>query len=215
MDVETAAMILDLPIAGPDDLLIDRVIAGDQDAYAEIVTRYQKKIFRTSLAILRDESEADVVTHETFVQAYLKLATFERRAGLETWLTRIAVNRARDVLRKKKWSALRLVRGDGGDEDEAPVFELRDERPDAERVVEASQLGTAIDEALKSLSAQQKLIFTMRHFEERSLEEIAELLDLRSGTVRAHLFRAVHKVRAQLAPWFRGKRAEEKNDASL
>ena len=63
------------------------------------------------------------------------------------------------------------------------------------------QLRTAIERAEKKLSAQQKIIFRLRHYENHSLEDIAEMLGLRAGTVRAHLFRAVHKVREELAGW--------------
>jgi len=63
------------------------------------------------------------------------------------------------------------------------------------------QLRAAILRAERTLSSQQKIIFRLRHYENHSLEEIAELLGLRSGTVRAHLFRAIHKVRKELAEW--------------
>ena len=81
------------------------------------------------------------------------------------------------------------------------LFEPVDERPDAEREIMSRQLRVAIDRAERKLSAQQKIIFRLRHYEERSLEEIAGLLGLASGTVRAHLFRAVHKIRKELAEW--------------
>ena len=79
-----------------------------------------------------------------------------------------------------------------------------DDRPDPEREFMARQLRVAIERAERTLSAQQKLIIRLRHYENRSLEDIAELLGLRAGTVRAHLFRAVHKIRKELAEWVTG-----------
>src|SRR4029078_6044354 len=83
------------------------------------------------------------------------------------------------------------------------VLEIVDERPDPERQMMSSELRNAIRKAERTLSAQQKTIFRLRHYENLSLEDIAEHLGLRSGTVRAHLFRAIHKIRKELAGWTR------------
>ena len=182
-----------------DQELIDRTLGGDGHAYGLLVGRYQRKIFRVAYAIVRDESEADVVTQDVFVQAYTNLARFEGRAGLETWLTRIAINRSRDSLRRRKFVSLFVRRGDE-DESEA-MIEPVDDRPDPERQLMSGQLRIAIARAEKQLSSQQKTIFRLRHYENLSLEEIADHLGLRAGTVRAHLFRAIHKIRKELAGW--------------
>lgn len=187
--------------------LVDRTIGGDQGAFALLVERYQKKVFRMAWAIVRDESEADSITQDTFVTAYMNLGKFEGRSEFETWLTRIAINKSRDVLRAKK---RRFVPFAGeGDEDGHP--EPPDERPDAERNMMSRELAVAIDRALEGLSAQQKAIFRLRHLEDASLDEIARLMDLRPGTVRAHLFRAIHKVRAQLGDWMTPGRSLEES----
>ena len=181
-----------------DQELIDRTLAGDENAFAMIVERYQRQIFRTARAIVRDDSEADVVTQDTFVQAYTHLSKFEGRAELETWLTRIAINRSRDSLRRRRFVSLFTLRDDG--ETEA-IIEPVDERPDPERQFQSAELRVAIRKAERTLSAQQKTIFRLRHYENLSLEDIADALGLRAGTVRAHLFRAIHKVRKELAEW--------------
>src|SRR5687768_4514001 len=89
-----------------DRELIARTLGGDGDAYGLIIERYQRKIFRVTRAIVRDEAEADGITHDTFVQAYTNLRKFEGRSELETWLTRIAINRSRDFLRRRKFLSL-------------------------------------------------------------------------------------------------------------
>jgi RNA polymerase sigma-70 factor (ECF subfamily) len=181
--------------ATPDRELIDRTLAGDESAFAAIVDRFQKKIYRVALAIVRNDMEADTITQDTFIQAFTHLGRFQGRSELETWLTRIAINRSRDLLRRRKFVSLFT----GSDDDERQfVLEPVDERPDAEREVMSHQLRAAIVRAEEGLSAQQKIIFRLRHYEEFSLEEIAGLLGLAAGTVRAHLFRAVHKVRKEL-----------------
>jgi RNA polymerase sigma-70 factor (ECF subfamily) len=187
--------------APTDRDLIARTLGGDADAFGLIVERFQRKIFRVAYAIVRDEMEADTVAQDTFVQAYTHLRKFEGRAELETWLTRIAINRSRDVLRRRRFVSL-FTRVDDDSREEA--FEVVDERPDPEREYGATQLRAAIERAVDGLSAQQKTIFRLRHYENLPLEEIAVALGLRSGTVRAHLFRAIHKVRKELACWRNG-----------
>ncbi|HYC88061.1 MAG TPA: sigma-70 family RNA polymerase sigma factor [Thermoanaerobaculia bacterium] len=178
--------------------LIERTLAGDGHAFGMIVERFQRKIFRTARAIVRDDAEADSITQDTFVQAYTHLASFEGRAELETWLTRIAINKSRDSLRRRRFISL-FTLNDAGESE--PIIEPLDERPDPERQMLGSELRNAIVKAERGLSSQQKTIFRLRHYENLSLEEIADHLGLRSGTVRAHLFRAIHKIRKELAEW--------------
>jgi RNA polymerase sigma-70 factor (ECF subfamily) len=187
--------------AAPTDReLIARTLAGDGAAFGLLVERFQRKVFRVAFAIVRDDGEADNITQDTFVQAYTHLARFEERSAFETWLTRIAINRSRDVLRRRRFLSLFISRDDDGEPVEV-MLEPVDERPDPERQYAASQLRSAIERAERMLSAQQKTIFRLRHYEEMSLEDIAAHLGLRSGTVRAHLFRAIHKIRKELAHW--------------
>ena len=191
-------------MSDPDQLpsdreLIDRTLAGNGDAFAMIVERFQRKIFRVARSIVRDDGEADSITQDTFVQAYTHLGKFEGRAELETWLTRIAINRSRDALRRRRFVSLFTSRDD--DTATETFLEPVDERPDPERQLMASQLRRAIGKAERQLSAQQQTIFRLRHYENLSLEDIAEAMGLRAATVRVHLFRAVHKIRKELAEW--------------
>ncbi|HUP48238.1 MAG TPA: sigma-70 family RNA polymerase sigma factor [Thermoanaerobaculia bacterium] len=188
-----------LPEPPPTDQeLIERTLAGDGTAFELLVERFQRKIFRLAFSIVRDEGEADIVTQDTFVQAYTNLRRFEGRSGLETWLMRIAINRSRDSLRRRRFVSLFTITADG---EEQPLIEPVDGRPDPERNVMASQLRAAIQRAERTLSPRQKVIFRLRHYEDLSLEEIAAHLGLRPGTVRAQMFRAAEKIRKELAAW--------------
>jgi RNA polymerase sigma-70 factor, ECF subfamily len=178
-----------------DRELIARTLNGDGGAFGLLVERFQRKIYRIAFAIVRDDAEADTITQDTFVQAYTHLSSFQGRSEFETWLTRIAINRSRDSLRRRRF--LRFF-SSSDDENREGWIEPVDDRPDPEREFMAHQLRSAIESAERKLSAQQQVIFRLRHYEDRSLEEIAELLGLRSGTVRAHLFRAIHKIRKHL-----------------
>ena len=181
-----------------EETLLEKAAAGDADAFAEIVRCHQKKVYRVALAILRDEADADLVAQDTFIKASRHLSRFEGRSGLETWLVRIAINRSRDLLRKRKRRSEKLFAGDG---DPANAYDPADDRPDPERAFESTRLREAIARSLDLLSDQQRTVFQLRHLEGLPLEEIATMLDLSPGTVRAHLFRAIHKVREALRPW--------------
>lgn len=188
------------PASAPSDQeLIDRTLGGDGHAFGMLMERYQRTVYRVARAIVRDEAEADTITQDVFVQAYTHLGRFEGRAGLETWLTRIAINRSRDSLRRRKFVSL-FVRSEEDGQAEM-MIEPVDERPDPERQLLSGQLRVAIQRAERKLSSQQKMIFRLRHYENLSLEEIADHLGLRAGTVRAHLFRAIHKIRQELSSW--------------
>lgn len=192
--------------------LITRTLDGDGGAFGMLVERFQRKIYRVAYTIVRDDAEADSITQDTFVQAYTHLAKFEGRSEFETWLTRIAINRSRDSLRRRRFVSL-FVRTDRDDEDEVEMLEPADDRPDPERQIMAGQLAVAIERAVERLSSQQKIIFRLRHYDHYSLEEIAEMLGLAAGTVRAHLFRAIHKVRAELGEWATGQGNDHDDEA--
>jgi RNA polymerase sigma-70 factor (ECF subfamily) len=178
--------------------LIERTLGGESAAFGVLVERFQRKIFRVAFAIVRDEAEADAVTQDTFVQAYTSLAKFQGRSEFETWLTRIAINKSRDALRRRRFISLFVISEEG---EEAMVIEPVDDRPDPERQYLSVQLRRAIARAEKKLSAQQQVIFRLRHYENLSLDEIARHLRLQAATVRVHLFRAVHKIRKELQGW--------------
>lgn len=205
--MKVATLEVEQPQAEPStDQLIDRSIEGDQRSFGDLVERYQRKIFRVAYAILRDEMESDLVTQDAFVQAWLHLAKFQRRSNFETWVTRIAINRAKDLIRSRRWT---VPLASQTDEDKAG-FEPLDDKADPERNAVSRQLNDAIERAVDSLSTQQKMIFRLRHYENLPLEEISQIMGLRAGTVRAHLFRAVHKLRAELSGWLPGRKLEGK-----
>lgn len=203
MDVNAAVMTTAAPDQERNEEreLIRRVVRGDSEAFNRIVTDYQKPIYRTALAIMRNETDADTITQETFVQAWRKISRFEGRSSLETWLTRIAVNKARDELRRQRRFASKASHPD---RDTSQLDALRDERPDAERQLLSLELSKIVEEALVSLPPKQRTIFALRHFEQRRLDEIATILGIEPSTTRVHLHRATRKIREILDAYRKG-----------
>src|SRR5262249_8887462 len=147
---------------------------------------------------LQDAEEADSATQDAFLKAWQALNRKENKDLDDPgrWLTRIAVNTCLDRLRSRRWQFWRR-RPDP--ENEAAILDrVRESRPGAEEGIFASQISSRLARALKRLSLRQRVIFTLRHYEDRSLADIAALLNLDVGTVKAHLFRAIAKLREEL-----------------
>jgi RNA polymerase sigma-70 factor (ECF subfamily) len=158
----------------------------------------QKRIFLLCKRILQDPDEADSAAQDVFLKAFKAL----QKAGLkelehpEKWVTRIAVNTCLDRLRS---NSLKIWRKRPSPEDEAVILSMTaGHEPDAEAQVFAGEIQQRLEKALVKLSDRQRAVFTLRHFDAYSLEEIAEILKLDTGTVKAHLFRALEKLRQEL-----------------
>jgi len=189
-------MSLSLPaLATHDEAHPRAVTAADFDA---IVNRHQRKVYRVLLLMVRNPEDADNLTQECFLRAYQSMNAFRGECSVQTWLLRIAVNLARDHARNRKlafWKQLLRL----GDEDLPPSGqEPPSPQASAERGMIARQELDAVWQAVDRLSTRQKEVFILRFIEEMELKEIAEVLKIRTGTVKAQLFRAVTSVREQV-----------------
>jgi RNA polymerase sigma-70 factor (ECF subfamily) len=142
-----------------------------------------------------DEAHADDVVQDAFLRAYSNLHRFDARAQLGTWLYRITVNCAMDLMRKE---SRRTAREAAEDRVELAALEGGEPRPD--RLAESGELGRAVRRVLAGLSPTERTAFVLRHFEGYTSVEIGQLLGLRPGATRNAVFRAVRKLRAALEP---------------
>lgn len=167
-----------------DEQLIERTLSGDQEAFGSLVTKYQDRLNRMALAILRDPEEAKDVVQETFLQAYVNLAGFRRSSRFYTWLYRISYNVAVGVLRQKK----RVVPADRMSDESWGNLAGRGESPEDRqcRAESVEILRTALDR----LAVEYRTPMVLREIEGASYEEIAEIIGIPIGTVRSRLFRA-------------------------
>jgi len=157
----------------------------------------QRRVFQLCYRLLGETDEADTATQEVFLRAFQALSA-SKGADLEepaAWLTRVAVNACLDRLRSRRWKFWRRSRVPGED---VILSTARDASPDAEQRLFASQIAARLAEALRGLSERQRSVFVLRHYEDLRLEEIARLLGLDVGTVKAHLARALAKLRTEL-----------------
>jgi len=157
----------------------------------------QKRIFLLCKRMLQDIDEADAATQDTFLKAWLALNRQPKELDDPArWLTRIAVNICLDRLRSRRWQ---FWRKRPNREDEETILQLAPASgPSPEECLFATQIGARLENALEKLSLRQRVVFALRHYEDRSLADIAGILDLDIGTVKVHLFRAIEKLREEL-----------------
>jgi len=166
------------------------------DDFTPLVQLHQQRIYRVLLGMVRDPDTAQTLTQECFLRAYQKRASFRGEASVGVWLIKIAVNLARDHRR----SRLRefLHRWFSSSEEVAALgLKLSDPHPSQEQVLLGREELAGVWAAVERLSPKQRAVFILRFVEEMSLEEIAAATSLKPGTVKTHLFRAVHAIREQ------------------
>jgi RNA polymerase sigma-70 factor (ECF subfamily) len=158
----------------------------------------QKRIFLLCRRMLQDSGEADSATQDTFIKAWRSLNQSDSKDldDPARWLTRIAINTCLDRLRSRRWQ---FWRKRPAPEDEQTILKLAPASgPNAEDRIFATQIAQRLQNALDKLSLRQRAVFALRHYEDRSLADIAGILDLDVGTVKVHLFRAIEKLRGEL-----------------
>ncbi|MBI5628966.1 MAG: RNA polymerase sigma factor [Candidatus Rokubacteria bacterium] len=165
----------------------------------------QRRIFLLCQRMLGESDEAGSATQDAFFKAYRALERNDAPPDdAAKWLTRIAVNTCLDRLRSRRWQ---FWRKRPNQQDEELILAMAPSgSPDAEDRLFARQIALRLAAALDKLSARQRAVFTLRHYEDHSLEEIATVLALDVGTVKAHMARAVAKMRDELKDLYAQRR---------
>ncbi len=167
------------------------------EEFARIVASHRPQIFRFLLASLRDVDLAETLTQECFLKAHRNWKHFRGESTAMTWLMRIAINLQKDHWRNRRLQFWRQTRNNAVDLDEASEWLPNGER-NAEQQILAREQVAQVWQAVKGLSERQRTVFLLRYVEERELSEIAGATGLSEGTVKAHLSRALARVRTEL-----------------
>jgi len=179
--------------------LVRRASEGESEAFGELVSRYQNRVFHLALGFTRDRASADDLAQEIFLKAYLALPGFKWKAEFSTWLYRLAINHIKDYLRKMK----RKVRR------EAPLEEVRvqhlpdegeEAREEEELMEKRRQL---LEKVMATLPEKYRIVLTLRDVEGLAYETIASLLGTSLGTVDSRLHRARKLLREKMEPYLR------------
>jgi RNA polymerase sigma-70 factor (ECF subfamily) len=180
-----------------DQLVATRAADWPANDFSSWMLAEQRRVFLLCRRMLGEEDEADSATQDVFLKAYRALQNREEAIDEPAkWLTRIAVNTCLDRLRSRRWQFWRK-RPDAHDE-EIILSLTPSGGPDAEDQTFAREIGQRLARSLDRLSERQRAVFTLRHYEGLSMDEIAAVLGLDNGTVKAHMARAVAKLREDL-----------------
>ncbi len=171
-----------------DEVLIARILKGDSERYELLVHRYQGQLFRYAVGMVRDTDIAADLVQDTFVRAYARLSTCQNPARFGAWIFRILVNRCKDHLKSRHRNHISL--------DDETLFVPERESPLLH--TGAGSLGQAITRALATLPAAQREAFLLKHVEECSYEEMAELLGVAVSALKMRVMRARVALQALL-----------------
>jgi RNA polymerase sigma-70 factor (ECF subfamily) len=179
-----------------DTLAIARARDGDSEAFRALVDRHSRSIFRVAHRMTGNQQDAEDVVQEAFLRAYRQLGRFEARANFGTWLHRIAVNCAIDLIRA------RPRRETAHEAEDLETMSAANHAPETpERLMFSAQIQSRVLAAMDRLSPMERAAFVLRHFEGLSIEEISQTLSLRTNATKHSIFRAVRKMRLALEPF--------------
>jgi RNA polymerase sigma-70 factor (ECF subfamily) len=193
------------PVSAGEGDLVERAKAGDMEAFAELVRRYERRIYRMARQITQNDEDAEDVLQESFLKAFEHLDSFQGQSKFYTWVTRIAVNESLMKLRKRK-SDRTVSLDENIETDEEPIVReiaVWDDTPESKYSQE--ELRQILDAAISSLKPIFRTVFILRDVEELSTEETAEILGLSIAAVKSRLLRARLQLREKLTRVFRRK----------
>lgn len=172
---------------------------GNQYAFRVLVERYSRPIFRLAFRMTGNEQDAEDLVQETFLRVYKYIDNFDGRASFSTWIYRIATNCSLDFLRARKVRA--QLNADMSKNDSANWLEqIAANEPSPDRLTQSGRIAVRMTVALAELTEPERAAFVLRHYEGRSIDEIASNLGVRQGAAKQAIFRAVQKLRRSLAP---------------
>lgn len=176
---------------------IKQVLKGDQDAFAEVIEIYKDKVFQICFRMLGNRHEAEDISQEAFIRAYVNIHTFNQKRKFSTWLYRIATNLCIDRIRKKKpdYYLDAEVRGTEG---LTMYSQVAAEGQLPEEEIEEMELQAEIQRQILKLPDKYRSVIVLKYIEELSLQEISEILDLPLGTVKTRIHRGREALRKQL-----------------
>jgi RNA polymerase sigma-70 factor, ECF subfamily len=181
-----------------DDSIRRAVLSGDKDAYRILVARYSQVVFRVAYRITGNESDAEEAVQETFLRGYQKLASFEGRSSMATWIYRIGANCALDIVSRRRPEAQNRIAEE--DDPKQSEMQLADIKAGPDRLLLSLEIEATRQAAMSDLTPTERTAFVLRHMEDRSTEEIAAALNIAPNAAKQAVFRAVQKLRRQLAP---------------
>jgi len=180
--------------------LIRAAQEGDQDAFGQLVRAYDQSVLRLAMNLLRSPEDAQDVYQEAFLRVFRNLKNFRFDCSFHTWLYRIVTNLCLDQMRKRKVrkEESSQIEGTDGPVERMDTFQESRAESDPQRSMFAGQLRTRIQTALSGLTARERMVFELRHYQGLKLRNIGEILGTSEEAAKNCLFRATQKMRVAL-----------------
>lgn len=180
-----------------DAELVRQTLCGTTAAYNGLVLRYQRQVYNLAYRMLGNAEDAGDLVQETFLRAYSALGSFRQDASFLTWLYKIASNLCIDQLRSRKAKSTLSLEMEL-EEGREPAADARACSPEDLAVRDSVQ--EVVHRAILNLPERYRVVVVMRHLQDMSVDEIARVLEMPTGTVKTHLFRAREMLRGRLRP---------------
>jgi RNA polymerase sigma-70 factor, ECF subfamily len=177
---------------------VEEAISGSPTAFGVLFDRYERQILRITWRVLRNHEDAEDAAQQAFEDAYVHLKDFHRQSRFSTWLTRIAINDALMLLRKRRLGHVSIEEGKIVENEDIPV-ETHTAAPTPEQLCEAQELREVLTSAIGELKPILGQVIQLRELDELSTRQTAETLGLPVGAVKARTFRARRLLRRKLA----------------
>jgi RNA polymerase sigma-70 factor, ECF subfamily len=187
-----------------DAAVVAQVLAGDRDAFRVLVDRHGRSLYRLAYRMTGSQQDSEEIVQETFLRAYKALERFEMRSNFGTWIYRIAVNRTLDFLNSKRTQMQEKDTyqiTDEPDPEKSHEIQVEASQPGPDRLLISTEMKAKMAQALGLLTPVERVAFTMRHMEGRSVDEISQALKVKNSAAKNTIFRAVKKLRQQLEPF--------------
>lgn len=179
-----------------DLALVAAAQAGSPAAFAELREIYSARVYRTILSITKNHEDAEDALQDAFLRAYLALKNFEGRANFYSWLTRIAINSALMLLRKRRARPEVSFTPIADGQEEMHAFEFPDSAPNPEQLCDQRQRHVRLMRAIRKLEPRLRAVVEIQMRQDCSVRDIAQMLEISEAAVKSRLYRA----RARLTP---------------
>ncbi len=179
-------------------LLLEKIKSGDREAFVTINRLYQRKVFVLAYSFFRNKEDALDIVQETFLRVYQKIDMFKKGKNFQNWLLQITKNLCIDYYRKRKNKESYLNEG-------TDISELNVRDPKASETHEDSDINRILSICIDRLSEKQRIVFVLKQYNQFEYSEIAQILNVATGTVKSLHFKATQNLRTLVSPYMRSQ----------
>lgn len=182
-----------------DYKIVKRAIAGDEKAYGELFKRYKDSVYFMILKMVNNRADAEDLTFEAFEKAFGSLNFYSPQFAFSTWLFKIASNNTIDFIRKKRAKLISLEYDDINQDERGYIYSIPADVLTPEEEIVRMQRASFLRKQVAMLKGRYRRLIELRYFDEYSYDEIADVLGIPLGTVKAQLFRARELLQTALS----------------